>query len=625
MAVVIGIDLGTSTTEAAVYVDGKTQMILNLSGNAVTPSVTGINPEGKWVIGEEAKAQALLYPEKTAIEVKRKIGSGEKITLGDKSYTAQELSAKLLTHVRKYASKALGEKITRAVISVPAYFNDIQRQETIRAGRMAGFEVDRILNEPTAAALSYGLDHMEEESHILVYDLGGGTFDVTLLEMFEGVLEVKASSGDNQLGGKDFDETLMDYLIREFQKKNNTDLSTDRYAMVKLKAEAEACKMALSTQESYQIVLPMIAKKGKTPLALEETITREQFESMTKDLLDRTHHPIEVVLQDSGISVEEIDRIILVGGSTRMPMVSKDIEEFLHKSPETAVDPDYAVAQGAAIQAAIIDGRIDAAEGLVITDVNPYTLGVRTVDGFEDDDIMSVIIPRNVTIPTSRNEIFTTAADNQTSANIEIFQGESSVATNNNFLGEFNISGIPRKAAGKEQILVDFAYDLNGMLSVTATIVSTGKDASIQINMAEVKKQKKEKDINPYKLPWEDDFFRKLIGLDDDEDEDFFFDKFDDDDEYDEDDEDDGYDEDEGWRIDVSNWKSAKGAAAYRALIRRAERVLSKLDPETEEHEELEEDIYCLKEALVLGIDFAIDNCERMLMEDLEDMDNQES
>ncbi|MBR2259846.1 MAG: Hsp70 family protein [Blautia sp.] len=614
MAAVIGIDLGTSTTEAAVYVDGHTEMIVNFSGNVITPSVLGINPDGKWIIGEDAKAQALLYPEKTAMEVKRKIGTGEKITVDGKDYTAQDLSAKLLRHVRKYVSKALGEKVTRAVISVPAYFNDIQRQETVQAGRKAGFEVDRILNEPTAAALSYGLDHMDEESHILVYDLGGGTFDVTLLEMFEGVLEVKASSGDNQLGGKDFDEKLMDYLIRQFQRKNSVDLASDHYAMMKLKAEAESCKMALSTQDSYQILIPMIAKKGKTPLAMEETITREMFENLTKELIERTHHPIEVVLQDSGLTQDQIDKIILVGGSTRMPMVAKDIEAFLHQKPAEAVNPDYAVAEGAAVQAAIIDGRIDAAEGLIITDVNPYTLGVRVVDGYNDDDIMSVIIPRNVTIPTSRNEIYTTAADNQTQAAIEVFQGESSVATNNNFLGEFTVTGIPRKAAGKEQILVDFAYDLNGMLSVTATIVSTGKNASIQINMSEVKKQKKKKEINPYSRDLDSwmDYLDTVFGADDDFDEDDIADFMKD--VFDMDELGDDEDEEEEPPVDVSDWKSKKDASAYRALIRRAERTLSKLDPKGEQHHLLNDAIYNLKAAICLGTTPVYDMCERSIL-----------
>lgn len=341
---IIGIDLGTSTTEAAVIRDGKPVMIVNLDQEIITPSAVGIDNGGNWVIGEKARAQYLLSPDNTAIEVKRKIGTNEKIMLGKQSCTPVALSAKLLEYVRTYVSEYLEEEVTRAVISVPAYFDDIQRQATVRAGMEAGFQVERIINEPTAAALSYGLDHMEEESHILVYDLGGGTFDVTLLEMFDGVLEVKASNGDNRLGGKDFDEKLMDWLNGQFQKKYGVDLRKDMYACVRLKEEAERCKKALSTQESYHVLVPMIIEKAGQPLALDETVTAEQFEELVRELLERTHRPMEVVLADSGILPSEIDRVILVGGSTRMPVVEKDIRDFLNMEPSRAVDPDYAVA-----------------------------------------------------------------------------------------------------------------------------------------------------------------------------------------------------------------------------------------------------------------------------------------
>lgn len=314
MSTVIGIDLGTSTTEAAVIQNGKPLMIFNLEHEIITPSAVGINESGDFVVGEKARAQYLLSPENTAIEVKRKIGTNEKITLNKQPYTPVELSAKLLEYVKAYASDYLKTDVTRAVISVPAYFDDLQRQATVEAGTKAGLEVMRILNEPTAAALSYGLEHMEEESHILVYDLGGGTFDVTLLEMFDGVLEVKASSGDNQLGGKDFDEKIMHWLISEFQSKHDIDLTKDKFAMVKLKEAAENCKKALSTEPAYQIVIPMIAEKSGEPLALDETITVEAFEEMTKELIERTHPPIDVVLADSGILAADIDRVILVGG-----------------------------------------------------------------------------------------------------------------------------------------------------------------------------------------------------------------------------------------------------------------------------------------------------------------------
>ena len=477
MSTIIGIDLGTSTTEAAVIQNGKPLMIFNLENEIITPSAVGIDADGKFVIGEKARAQYLLSPENTAIEVKRKIGTNEKIPLGQETYTPVELSAKLLEYVKSYASEYLKTEITRAVISVPAYFDDLQRQATVEAGNKAGLEVMRILNEPTAAALSYGLEHMEEESHILVYDLGGGTFDVTLLEMFDGVLEVKASSGDNQLGGKDFDEKIMDWLIGQFQSKHDIDLSKDKFAMVKLKEEAERCKKTLSSSSACQILIPMIAEKSGTPLALDETITVEAFEEMTKELINRTHPPIDVVLTDSGILQEDIDKVILVGGSTRMPLVAKDIEEYLHMEPAQAVNPDYAVAEGAAIQAGIIEGSIHQEDSIIITDVNPYTLGIRVVDDFSMDR-MAVVIPRNVTIPVTRSETYFTSTDYQTVAHIEVYQGESTMASRNHFLGDFEIHGIPSKKAKAERINVEFSYNLNGMLNVKATIPSTGADAS---------------------------------------------------------------------------------------------------------------------------------------------------
>ena len=483
MSVIIGIDLGTSTTEAAIYRDGKPEMILNMEGEAITPSFIGIDQFGSWVVGERARAQFLLYPERTAMEVKRKIGTQDMIPLGSQKYNAVTLSAKILEYVKHYATEKLGEEVTRAVISVPAYFDNQQRQETMQAGRLAGLTVERILNEPTAAALSYGLDHMEEESHILVYDLGGGTFDVTLLEMFEGVLDVKASSGDNTLGGKDFDQKLVDKVLGLFSRNFGVDLSADKFAMVKIRDEAENCKKALSKEDSYRILIPMITKKGDKPLDIDITITRKEFEDMTQDLMARTHKPIDTVLADAHLSASEIDKIILVGGSTRMPMVAKDIEQYLHMQPEEAVNPDLAVAQGAAIQAGILAGSIDQDEGIMITDVNPYTLGIRTVDGFLDFDHMSVVIPRNVTIPSTRSEVFYTHFDYQTEANVEVYQGESEKASENRFLGNFLLGGIPPKKAQKESILVEFSYDLNGMLNVKATVVSTGNEASIDIDM----------------------------------------------------------------------------------------------------------------------------------------------
>ncbi len=569
MSTIIGIDLGTSTTEAAVIQNGKPLMIFNLENEIITPSAVGLNENDEFVIGEKARAQYLLSPEKTAIEVKRKIGTNEKITLGKDTYTPVELSAKLLEYVKSYASEYLKADITRAVISVPAYFDDLQRQATVEAGKKAGLEVMRILNEPTAAALSYGLEHMEEESHILVYDLGGGTFDVTLLEMFDGVLEVKASSGDNQLGGKDFDEKIINYLIEQFQKKHGIDLTQDKFAMVKLKEESEKCKKALSKDHSYQILIPMIAEKSGEPLALDETLTAETFEQLTRELIERTHPPIDVVLADSGILPTEIDRVILVGGSTRMPLVAKDIKDYLQMEPVQAENPDYAVAEGAAIQAGIIQGSIHQEDSIIITDVNPYTLGIRVVDDYSMDR-MAVVIPRNVTIPVTRSETYFTSTDNQTIAHIEVYQGENSSASRNHFLGDFEIHGIPARKAKAERIQVEFSYNLDGMLNVTAFIPSTGADASIEINM--MQEQADEKEL-----------------------------------------------------IDVSKWKDAPGASEFRTIIRRAEKMLK--DPVVQNDlslkEEMEAAIYDLKEALILEDLELAKVCESDLMYMLDELAEQ--
>ena len=347
MSYIIGIDLGTSTTEAAIYRDGKPELILNFLSQPVTPSVVGIDENGNWIVGERARAQYLLYPEKTAIEVKRGIGTNRLFQIGKQGFSAVDLSSKILEYVHTYASDFLGEPVDRAVISVPAYFNDIQRRQTIMAGYAAGMQVERIINEPTAAALSYGLQHMDEESHILVYDLGGGTFDITLLEMFDGVLEVKASSGDNRLGGKDFDECLIKHFCEEFRKQHHIDPASDTHVMVRLKNEAENCKKALSESDSYRVLLPALMKKNNDPLGLDITVTRDQFEVLTAHLLERTHAPIDTVLSDAGLSPSEIDKVILVGGSTRMPMVARDLKAYLNAPSATAKSGFTAVETGA--------------------------------------------------------------------------------------------------------------------------------------------------------------------------------------------------------------------------------------------------------------------------------------
>ena len=536
MDIIIGIDLGTSTTEAAVYRDKKPVMMLNFDGKEVTPSVVGLDDTGNIIVGEKAQAQLLLAPERMVREVKRLIGTGERVTMGKRQYSPAEISAMILSYVRNYAGTYLDQDVVRAVISVPAYFDELQRQETMEAGRAAGFMVDRIINEPTAAALCYGLEHMDEESDVLVYDLGGGTFDVTLLEMFEGVLEVKASSGDNQLGGKDFDQRLVEYLVEQFKKKNGIDLATDSYAMARVRDEALLCKIALSTQEEYAVRLPVLTVKDEVPYAMDEVVTRAKFEELIRDLVERTHGPIDVVLADSGIDAGEIDKILLVGGSTRVPLVRRDIETYLGKAPEAAVDPDYAVAQGAAIQAAIISGQIDESSEIVMTDVNPFTLGVRALRGY-DDDYMSVIIPRNKTIPTTKKQKFYTSWDGQIAASIEVYQGESSSVHYNHRIGEFILHGIPARKAGKEAIDVSFSYNQSGMLQVTGTVVSSGEEASIEINMLDTKEA----------------------------------------------------------REDVSDWKSSELAGEFRSSVRRAEKWLGS----HADDKRADELLYQLKKALI--------------------------
>ena len=554
MSAVIGIDLGTSTTEAAVFRNGRVDWIPNPEGGFITPSAVGLDEDGNWVCGARARAQRLLRPENTALEVKRKTGLHETISLGRAAYAPVELQGRLLSYVRAYVCEYLGENVDRAVISVPAYFGDAARRETIQAGEMAGFSVERILNEPTAAALSYGLSHMEEESHVLVYDLGGGTFDVTLLEMVSGVLDVKASAGDNRLGGKDFDEALLRYLLDRFRAKTGRNLEGDRQAAARLREEAEACKIALSEQESFRVLLPALATVNGSPVGLDETVTRAQFEAMTRHLLLRTHAPIDRVLSDAELSASQIDRIILVGGATRMPMVSEDIRKTLGQDPEPAVNPDLAVSEGAAILAGIIEGTVPEEDSPILTDVCPFTLGIRAADGW-DTNVMSSVIPRNTTIPTQRQERYRTFHNQQTAAQIEVYQGESRIADHNQFLGEFLLRGIPPGPAGKEALDVTFSYDLNGILAVTAVIASTGGKASIEIDMGKPREAQE----------------------------------------------------------NVSGWKDAEGAKAYRAVIRRTERALAEGGLPDGLRERADDLLYDLKAAILKGDGEAADRAETIL------------
>lgn len=501
MSKIVGIDLGTSTSEIAVFKDGKPCVIPNHLGEYITPSVVGISDEGKIIVGNEAKEQVLLKPEDTVIEVKRLMGSDAKLCMGGKEYSPQEISSFILKYLMECAEKHLGEKIERAVITVPAYFSDEQRRATVEAGKLAGIRVERIINEPTAASLDYGIEHMEGCRNVLVYDLGGGTLDVTVLEMFEGVIEVKASSGNNRLGGKDFDADLMDYLLERFKKVHDVDVSDDRRAMMRLREASEKCKIALSGETDYDIILPFFANAGGSPVSLEENITRETFESLIKDKIDSTENQIRAALGDAKLSAAEIDLVLLVGGSTRIPYVKRFIERVMEQKPRHLVDPDLAVVRGASIQAAILNDELSAEKDIMITDVCPYTLGVSILDymgGFPVTDVFDVIIPRNVTIPVAKEKIYGTVADNQKTVEINVYQGENKKASLNNFLGKFMLTGIPPAPAFEQKIKVSFSYDVNGILRVEGTIQSTGEKAGMTVETTGVE-MVKEIDLDGWK------------------------------------------------------------------------------------------------------------------------------
>lgn len=501
MSRIVGIDLGTSTSEIAVLKDGKPYVIPNHIGEYITPSVIGISDDGRIIVGSEAREQLLLKPEDTVMEVKRLMGSNTLITMAGKQYTPREISALLLKYLVDCASSHLGEAIDRAVVTVPAYFSDEQRRATVEAGKLAGLKVERIINEPTAASLDYGVGHMEECRNVLVYDLGGGTLDVTVLEMFEGVLEVKASSGNNRLGGKDFDNLLMDYLIERFSLRYGVDVSDDARAMMRLKDAAEKCKIALSRDKEFQISLPFFADAGGAPVSLEEAITRELFESLIKDKIDSTGKQIRDALGDAGLKESDMDLVLLVGGSTRIPYVRKFIENIMGKEPMSLVDPDLAVVRGAAVQAGILNEELSSEKDIVITDVCPYTLGIAVLDyigGFPVPDVYDVIIPRNVTIPVVREKIYGTVQDNQKTVDISVYQGEYKKASLNNLLGEFKLEGIPAAPAFKEKLKVSFSYDVNGILQTEGVIVSTGEKAVITVETTGVKMEE-EVDLEKWK------------------------------------------------------------------------------------------------------------------------------
>ncbi|HOS69692.1 MAG TPA: molecular chaperone DnaK [Bacillota bacterium] len=472
MAKVIGIDLGTTNSCVAVMEGGEPVVIPNAEGGRTTPSVVGFSKTGERLVGQVAKRQAVTNPERTVISIKREMGTNFKVNIDDKSYTPQEISAMILTKLKQDAEAYLGEKVTQAVITVPAYFSDSQRQATKDAGKIAGLEVLRIINEPTAASLAYGLDK-EENQKILVYDLGGGTFDVSILELGDGVFEVLATNGNNRLGGDDFDQRVINYLADEFKKDSGIDLRNDRMAMQRLKEAAEKAKIELSGVLQTNINLPFITADASGPKHLDVTLTRAKFDELTHDLVEMTMEPARKALADAGLTADKLSKVILVGGSIRIPAVQEAVKKLTGKEPYKGINPDECVAIGAAIQAAVLTGEV---KDVLLLDVTPLSLGIETLGG-----VFTKLIERNTTIPTKKSQIFSTAADGQSSVEIHVLQGEREMAAYNKTLGRFQLSGIPPAPRGVPQIEVTFDIDANGIVHVSAKDLGTGNEQKVTI------------------------------------------------------------------------------------------------------------------------------------------------
>jgi molecular chaperone DnaK len=571
MSRIIGIDLGTSTSEVAYLKDGQPSLIPNQEGETITPSVVYVSPNGAITVGAAARSYAVLEPENTILEVKRLMGSKNALRLGNQTMQPQEVSACILRYLKAAAEQFLGESINEAVITVPAYFSNEQRVATKEAGELAGFKVERIINEPTAAALAYGLDHMTDQKHVLVYDLGGGTLDVTVLEMFEGVLEVKASCGNNHLGGKEFDEALIQTLAAEFKKQHAVSLTEDRKVMARLKEAAEKVKIELSQTDRVQVDLPFLTVQDGQPLGLYQEITRSQFETLIEAMVRSTLEQIDSALADAALTTADIDTILLVGGSTKIPLVKRILSEKFGKEPLHEVNPDEAVALGAAIQAGIKAGALSGANDLIVIDVCPYTLGIECAKdlpglGIPIPGMFDTLIKRNTTIPVTTRRPYQTFSDDQTAAHIRVYQGDRPVAQDNTLIGSFTIEGIPAAPAGQEKINVDFSYDINGILDVGAVIASTGNNARIRIDTRELNLETE---------------------------------------------------------IDVeTEWKKSRHARKEKVLIKKAEKILADPAMDVDTKEELAEILYELKYALAKNDTAFIERYDEELTEFLYDLED---